>query len=80
VGGVPTSAHRLGYAVDFECPGFGDPYTIARALEHADFEYDQLIHEHVGSGWWVHVSFDPRSRKEALTTHDASTYIPGIWR
>jgi zinc D-Ala-D-Ala carboxypeptidase len=65
VGGSPTSAHVLGYAVDFICPRFGSPLVVARAISgNALLYYDQLIHEY---GRWVHISFDPRFRRQDLT-------------
>lgn len=62
IGGSATSAHCLGYAVDFVCDGFGSPYEIVKALKDA-LPYDQLIYEHT----WVHISFDPKGRQQTLT-------------
>lgn len=78
VGGVPTSAHRLGYACDFTCPGFGPPLDIAERLVQADksgvIAFDQLINEHT----WVHISRDPQLRHEALTLNPDGSYSEGI--
>ncbi|HMI96635.1 MAG TPA: D-Ala-D-Ala carboxypeptidase family metallohydrolase [Micropepsaceae bacterium] len=63
IGGAANSAHMLGYAVDFICPGFGPPLAVCREIEKAGLIYDQLIHEF---GAWTHLSFDPQSRREAL--------------
>lgn len=63
IGGSPTSAHCLGYAVDFTCGGFGTPYKIVEHLKASDLKYDQLIYE----GTWVHISFDTRYRQQTLT-------------
>ena len=63
VGGSRTSAHLTGHAVDFNCYGFGDPLEVCRALAESDIAFDQLIEE----GSWVHVSFDPRMRRQVLT-------------
>lgn len=65
VGSKSTSAHLIGYAVDFICPGFGSPLDICRAIASSDLEFDQLIFE----GTWVHISFDPRQRRQQLTMH-----------
>jgi hypothetical protein len=76
VGGAERSAHLLGLAADFICPGFGSPAKVCRALEgRADFAFDQLIFE-----WtWVHVSFEPRLRREVLTLDRATRkYLRGI--
>lgn len=64
VGGSQTSAHCDGWAVDFICPHFGSPLDVAKKLETVIL-YDQLIYE----GTWVHISFDPRMRKQVLTAH-----------
>lgn len=63
VGGVPNSAHRLGYAVDFTCPRFGSVTDVCQAIIDSGIKFDQLIWEY---GRWVHVSFDPRSRQQVL--------------
>lgn len=75
VGGVPNSAHTLGYAVDFTCPAFGDPYKVASAIAGSKIPYDQLIHE---KRVWVHVSFDPRYRGQRLTLLPDGSYANGI--
>lgn len=64
VGGSPTSAHALGYAVDFICPAFGDPMAICRAIAASGIKFDQLIME---KNRWVHISFDPRMRQQVLS-------------
>jgi len=79
IGGVtfPPSAHTLGYAVDFTCPTFGPPLEICQRLAaQADLAFDQLIFEY---GAWVHISFDPRNRRELLTIRSsAEGYVRGI--
>lgn len=73
VGGVPSSAHVKGWAVDFICPGFGPPLTVCRALERSGIAFDQVIEE----GTWVHISFDPRMRGQVLTRAPGG-YTPGL--
>lgn len=63
IGGSATSAHCLGYAVDFVCDNFGTPYEIVALLANSDLQFDQLIYEHT----WVHISFDPKARGQVLT-------------
>jgi hypothetical protein len=63
IGGAANSAHRLGYAVDFICPGFGPPLAVCQEIEKSGLNYDQLIHEY---GTWTHLSFEPQSRRESL--------------
>lgn len=74
VGGVANSAHMTGYAVDFTCPDYGSPYKIASDLAGSpSVSFDQLIQE----GTWVHISFDPKMRRELLTLQDGQ-YKKGI--
>lgn len=71
VGGVPNSAHVLGFAADLTCPGFGSPLTVARAIASMPgIRYDQIIYEF---GSWCHISVDPRGRMETLTINRAGT-------
>jgi hypothetical protein len=77
VRGVATSAHCTGYAADFICPAFGSPLEIVHAIRDHNARcmeqmlgadlilFDQLIQE----GTWVHISFDPKMRREVLTAH-----------
>lgn len=77
VRGVSTSAHCRGYAVDFVCPEFGAPNQIAHRIVNSDIDFDQVIAE----GTWVHISFDPQMRREALTAkfdNGKTTYSEGI--
>lgn len=73
VGGVATSDHRKGDAIDFSCPEYGSPLSVARAIQASNIKYDQLIQE----GTWVHISFGPRMRREDLTK-TARGYDKGI--
>jgi zinc D-Ala-D-Ala carboxypeptidase len=75
VGGTATSAHALGFAVDFIVGNLGLA-AAARALV-GRLPYDQLIYEH---NRCVHISFDPRLRGEELTQRGgAGTRLePGI--
>lgn len=74
VGGAATSAHLTGHAVDFNCYGFGDPLTVCRALAASSLPFDQIIEE----GRWVHISFDPRLRRQVLTKRDGGGYGLGL--
>lgn len=76
VGGSVNSAHCLGWSLDFICPAFGTPYTVARRISGMGLIFDQLIHEY---GRWVHISFDPQARKKRLTIAGKGTgYVDGI--
>lgn len=77
VGGATKSAHMFGFAVDFRCNEFGDPFEVAKRLsEYKEYlKYDQLIHEY---GRWVHISFDPKQRMQDLSIFIAGNYLMGI--
>lgn len=77
VGGVPSSAHVIGFAADFICAAFGQPPAIVRALANSGISFDQLIEE----GTWVHISVDPRMRGQVLTaqfTDGIASYTQGV--
>ncbi len=80
IGGARSSAHVQGWAVDFTCPGFGSDYEVCRAIAASDVAFDQLIHEYPPDGW-VHISFDPRARRQLLTKFASSKrYFAGVLR
>lgn len=62
VGGVKNSAHALGWAVDFKVLGFSLLETAAK-IANSGIAFDQLIHE---KNRCVHISFDPRMRRQVL--------------
>lgn len=67
VGGVPTSAHALGWAVDFHVAGSSDLEAARKIAEEGKvfgITWDQLIYE---KGRCVHISFDPRARFSVLS-------------
>lgn len=72
----PVSAHTQGYAFDITCPTFGTPQEVFEALRKFKCGYDQIIVEFPLSqgGGWVHISFDPRARGQALVTDDGENY------
>jgi hypothetical protein len=76
VGGARTSAHLTGRAVDFNCYGFGAPRDVCRAIAGSKVAFDQLIEE----GTWVHLSFDPRMRRQILTKREGGGYDLGLTR
>ncbi len=63
IGSSDNSAHVLGYAVDFTCPIFGTPKEVANEIAASAIKFDQIIYE----GTWIHLSVDPRNRREVLT-------------
>lgn len=74
VGGARTSAHLAGHAVDFNCYGFGKPIDVCRAIAATGLAFDQMIEE----GTWVHLSFDPRMRRQVLTKRSGGGYELGL--
>lgn len=75
VGGARTSAHLTGHAVDFNCYGYGSPKAVCKAIAGSKLPFDQLIEE----GRWVHISFDPRFRRQVLTKKPGGGYELGLW-
>lgn len=73
IGGAMTSAHCLGYAVDFICPKVGTPLVVCEKL--TEWKFDQLIYEYES---WTHISFDPRMRQQILSIKRGGIYQPGI--
>jgi hypothetical protein len=59
-----------GYAIDFTCPTAGTPQQIVAALIKSKVPYDQVIHEFNS---WVHISFDPKMRAQALVIDQDGT-------
>ena len=77
IGSSDTSAHVHGYAADFTCPAFGTPLQVAKKIAESAIKFDQIIYE----GTWVHLSIDPRYRREALSAHFAggkASYTKGL--
>jgi zinc D-Ala-D-Ala carboxypeptidase len=69
VGGVPNSAHALGFAGDFRAAGFsalGAAQKLRDAQARGEIEFDQLILE--SSRRIVHLSFDPARRRNQVLT------------
>lgn len=79
VGGSKTSSHQTGFAADIQ-PKSMDDFDKFSAFcreyfKHHDF--DQLILEQVGNSKWIHISFDPKNRKQFLKTNNGKQYQ--IW-
>ena len=76
VGGVAHSQHCQGLAADFDCPKYGSPLEVARAIAESAIEFDQCILEF---GRWVHLSFAPEPRRRVLSIYDsAEGYLLGL--
>lgn len=77
IGSSDTSAHVHGYAADFTCPAFGTPKQVAQKIAESAIKFDQLIYE----GTWIHLSVDPKNRRELLTAHftnGKASYTKGL--
>ena len=81
VGGVKTSAHCKALAGDIVCPGYGSPYSVARAIADTPAlmaDIDQLILEY----GWVHAGLaedGKQPRHELLTKRSAAApYEAGL--
>lgn len=78
IGSSDTSAHVLGYAADFTCSDFGTPLQVAKKIAESNLKFDQVINE----GTWVHISVDPKNRRELLTAkfhaNAKTTYVQGL--
>lgn len=64
VGGVSTSAHTKGLAVDFHS-SYGTPKQICQRLIDAGVQFDKLIQEH---NQWVHIGFSPSNNRQIVLT------------
>ena len=64
VGGVATSAHTQGLAVDFHS-SFGTPKEICQRLIDAGVQFDKLIQEH---NQWVHIGFSTTHNRQQVLT------------
>ena len=64
VGGVSTSAHTRGLAVDFHS-SYGTPKQICQRLIDAGVQFDKLIQEH---SQWVHIGFSPSNNRQIVLT------------
>lgn len=62
IGGVSTSGHCKGYAVDISADGF-TPEQLANKIFLSGINFDQLIVEKSGEKNWLHFSVDPRFRR-----------------
>lgn len=78
VGGVSTSAHTKGLAVDFHC-AYGTPKEICQHLIDTGVQFDKLIQEH---NQWVHIGFSPNYNRQivltAIKNSGKTVYLNGL--
>lgn len=74
VGGVSNSAHRLGFAADIIPVAVGTLAFARWVKENTNF--DQIILEFgtPENPNWIHISCDPRGRKQVLRTDSSGTF------
>jgi hypothetical protein len=77
VGGVASSKHCIGCAVDFIVPMYGTPLQVAQKISASSARFDQLIHEF---GHWVHlgISVPGMPDRMELLTIDKHGTRPGL--
>ena len=73
IGGVTTSAHTTGNAVDCHVDGM-TALELCKKVAASGIQFDQIIHEY---GTWMHISFDERMRGMLLTKFE-SGYKEGL--
>jgi len=76
IGGSTSSAHMLGYAADI-VPFSTTKLAFAKWIKAHD-NFDQIILEFgtLVEPAWIHVSCDPRARKEVLRKLSTTGYVP----
>ena len=73
VGGVPTSQHVVGQAGDLIPEGVGILDAFQKILV-SDLIYDQLIYEHAGNAYWLHISYLEGKNRNEVLIYDGSSY------
>lgn len=79
IGGVPTSQHVKGQAVDIEDSTIGNE-ALFEHIRNSRLPFDQLINEFGGK--WIHVSFNPygNNRRQVLkaikNSNNETVYVP----
>ena len=68
VGGVPTSAHTRGYAVDIRCVDSHSRFAILQALLEAGFRRIEL------APTWIHVDNDPDKPRDVALYQQGGKY------
>lgn len=79
MGGAEKSQHIYGQAADIEIPGISNDLVWQYIVDQ--LPYDQVIAEHLsskdGAAGWIHVSYVPNGRREALSCAHGD-YLPGL--
>lgn len=75
VGGSPTSAHPLGWAVDIRpVSGSYDEFEkfVVEFLKKSGLKWDQVIREKSGKTKWLHIGFRNGAGKQRMQIFDLS--------
>jgi zinc D-Ala-D-Ala carboxypeptidase len=74
VGGANNSAHMSGWAIDVSSD-VHSPYELCSLAMESGVMFDQIILEY---DRWMHISFDPQSRRQVLSCFKAGCYEMGL--
>jgi len=67
VGSKPTSQHCSGSAADFTIPGVDNKKVFKHIIENLPFDQAILEYYTEENGGWIHISYIPNGRGQALT-------------
>ncbi len=67
VGSKPTSQHCQGSAADFTIPGVDNKKVFKHIIENLPFDQAILEYYNEDNSGWIHVSYIPNGRGQALT-------------
>ena len=62
-----SSAHLVGYAIDFKSPKFGSPRQVVREIAKMKLKYDQCIYEFHS---WVHLGYKNQKGQQRQMNFD----------
>lgn len=75
VGGVPTSQHQTGHAVDFIPRGNGTIQDHFCRIYNSNLIYDQLIAEESGGKIWIHISYIGMNGRRQTLYYNGKKYV-----
>lgn len=78
VGGVENSDHQLGWAADIRAPAFGSVIELGKAIARSGMEFDQVIYEQDNGAEWIHLSVNPKMRKQVISWKRGKGYVNGL--
>lgn len=75
IGGVSTSQHTKGQAVDFHIVGHSDRDIFNWIRYVSKLSFDQLILEFPDAAGWLHISYASPGRHQVLVAHRRNGHI-----